>query len=88
MIETILIPSCHATALIFGLFLLRWCLGNRISPTMWHAFWGLVPFALLPLVIQSPVSVWNLLPHLAGTPELETTRGFVDTPVNLLTQRR
>jgi len=71
MIETILIPSCRAAVLIGGLFLLRWCLGNRISPTMRHAFWGFVPLALLPLAIASPVSVYNLLPHLAGTPAVE-----------------
>ena len=63
MIETILIPSCRAAVLIGGLFVLRCCLGNRISPTMRHAFWGLVPLALLPVAISSPVSLYNLLPQ-------------------------
>jgi hypothetical protein len=71
MIETILIPSARAAVLIGGLFLLRWCLGNRISPAMRHAFWGLVPLALLPFAFSSPVSVYNLLPHVAGTPVVE-----------------
>jgi len=72
MIEGIFIPSCRAAVLIGGLFLLRWCLGNRISPTMRHAFWALVPLALLPVAISSPVSVYNLLPQVAGTPVVET----------------
>jgi beta-lactamase regulating signal transducer with metallopeptidase domain len=76
MIETIIIPSCRAAVLIGGLFLLRHILGNRISPTMRHAFWGLVPLALLPLAISSPVSVYNLLPDLAGTPTVEQNRNL------------
>jgi len=69
-IATILLPSCRAAVLILGLFLLRSCFGNRISPALRHAFWGLVPLALLPLAISSPISVYNLLPqnYLAGTP--------------------
>jgi len=70
MIETLLIPSCRAAVLICGLFLLRWCLGNRISPTLRHAFWALVPFALLPMAISSPVSVYNLL-HFVNEPQVE-----------------
>jgi bla regulator protein BlaR1 len=62
LLETIVIPSCRAAILIAGLFLLRWGLGNRISPTLRHALWGLVLLALLPLAISSPVSVYNLLP--------------------------
>ena len=81
IVETILIPSCRAAVLIGGLFVLRWCLGNRISPTMRHAFWGLVPLALLPVAISSPVSLYNLSDYagfcggfLFGTADVATSR--------------
>jgi len=67
MIESIFIPSCRAAVLIAGLFLLRFCIGNRISPALRHAFWGLVPLALLPLALPSVVSVYNVLPRVEKT---------------------
>ena len=80
MIEFIIVPSCRAAALIFGLFLLRYAFGNRISPAMRHAFWGLVPLALLPMGVPSAVSVYNLLPRFETAAEEEQLALTVKEP--------
>ncbi|PPB08828.1 M56 family metallopeptidase [Brevibacillus laterosporus] len=68
LIETIfylmLTASLASTAIILPLLLIRKLLYKRLGPRIFHVLWFLVLVKLLvPIAPQSPVSLFNLVPH-------------------------
>lgn len=68
LIETlfylVLTASLASTVIILPLLLTRKLLFNRLGPRIFHVLWILVLIKLLvPIAPQSPVSLFNLIPH-------------------------
>ncbi len=63
--------SFKASVLIVAIFVVRFLLGNRLSPRLRHGLWFAVPLTLLFYVsIPSTVSVYNALPPQSEMPQL------------------
>ncbi|WP_268626745.1 M56 family metallopeptidase [Paenibacillus alvei] len=77
LIETlfylVLTASLASTVIILPLLLTRKLLTNRLGPRIFHVLWMLVLIKLLvPIAPQSPVSLFNLIPHDINWPTWTT----------------
>lgn len=74
--------SWQASVLIVLVLVAQWVLRGQLSPRARHALWLLVLLRLLlPVSVESPVSLFNLLPGNAGLEHVLTQQPTPSTPV-------